>query len=115
MIMHPLIYKVKSFPNFLKANAPSFLSPDFYRKSPYTSVSQEQIPSINTIYASYQIELHLRIDHMMYDVENMLYFVLFILLEVEASDFPQYSTTPSDILLPSFLHLYFQKKNGKSP
>ena len=115
IIMHSLIHKAKSLPNFFKVNALSLASrPVIIQKSSYTNIRQEQhLPKM--IYASaYQIELHLLIDHMMYDVDHMLYFVLFILLEVEAGDFPRYSTIPSDILLPSFMVDYFQKTKGKS-
>ena len=116
IIMHLLIHKVKSLPNFFKVNALSLASrPVIIQKSSYTNIRQKQRLPIKMIYASaYQIELHLLIDHMMYDVDHMLYFVLFILLEVEAGNFPWYSTIPSDILLPSFMALYFQKTKRKS-
>ena len=88
--MHLLIYKAKSLPNFFKVNVLSLASrPVIIQKSSYTSIRQKQRLPIEMIYVSaYQIELHLLIDHMMYDVDHMLYFVLFILLEVEAGNFP---------------------------
>ena len=109
IIMHLLIYKVKLLPIFFKTNVPSLvLHPDIFQKSSYINILQEKCLLIKMIYASsYQIKPCLLIDY-------LLYFVLFILLEVEAGDFPQYSTTPSNLLLPSFLDLYFQKIEGKS-